>query len=88
MLGNLGKKVTTDVAIALARDNLPELVSNLASNIINKIERKTSEKEAVRAGIGFTLFILNEDMNDIIKIIKSLEDSNVFIDGITETIKH
>ena len=88
MLGNLGKKVTTDVAIALARDNLPELVSNLASNVINKIERKTSEKEAVRAGIGFTLFILNEDMNDIIKIIKSLEDSNVFIDGITETIKH
>ena len=88
MLGNLGKKVTTDVAIALARDNLPELVSNLASNVINKIERKTSEKEAVRAGIGFTLFILNEDMNDIIKIIKSLEDSNVFIDGITERIKH
>ena len=88
MLGNLGKKVTTDLAIALARDNLPELVSNLASNVINKIERKTSEKEAVRAGIGFTLFILNEDMNDIIKIIKSLEDSNVFIDGITERIKH
>ena len=26
-------------------------------------------------------------MNDIIKIIKSLEDSNVFIDGITETVK-
>ena len=88
MLGNLGKKVTTDLAIALARDNLPELVSNLASNVINKIERKTSEKEAVRAGIGFTLSILNEDMNDIIKIIKSLEDSNVFIDGITERIKH
>ena len=88
MLGNLGKKVTTDVAIALARDNLPELVSNLASNVINKIERKTNGKEAVRAGIGFTLFILNEDINDIIKIIKSLEDSNVYIDGITETIKH
>ena len=83
MLGNLGKKVTTDVAIALARDNLHELVSNLASNVINKIERKTSEKEAVRAGIGFTLFILNEDMNDIIKIIKSLEDSGALIDGVT-----
>ena len=88
MLGNLGKKVTTDLAIASARDNLPELVSNLASNVINKIERKTSEKEAVGAGIGFTLLILNEDMNDFIKIIKSLEDSNVFIDGITERIKH
>ena len=27
-------------------------------------------------------------MNDIIKIIKSLEDSGVWIDGITETVKH
>ena len=27
-------------------------------------------------------------MNDIIKIVKSLEDSGVLIDGITETVKH
>ena len=27
-------------------------------------------------------------MNDIIKIIKSLEDSGVLIDGLTETVKH
>ena len=27
-------------------------------------------------------------MNDIIKIIKSLEASNVLIDDITETVKH
>ena len=27
-------------------------------------------------------------MNDIFKIIKSLEDSNVLIDGITDTVKH
>ena len=30
----------------------------------------------------------NEDMNDIIKIIKALEDSGVLIDGVTETVKH
>ena len=39
------------------------------------------------AGKGFVLFILNEDMNDIIKIIKSLGYSNVLIDGITESLK-
>ena len=72
----------------LARDNVPGLVSILASNAINKLERKTSGKAAVRAGKEFNLFISNEDMNDIIKIIKSLEDSNVLIDGITETVKH
>ena len=27
-------------------------------------------------------------MNDIIKIVKSLEDSAVLIDGVTETVKH
>ena len=33
------------------------------------------------------MFISNEDINDI-KIIKSLEDSGVLIDGVTETVKH
>ena len=87
-LANLGKKALTNVAIPLARDNSPGLVSNLASNAINKFERKIGEKEGVRAGQGFTLFISNEDMNDISKIIKSLEDSNILIDGITEKVKH
>ena len=64
-LANLGKKALTNVAIPLARDNFPGLVSNLTSNAINK-----SGEGAVRAGKGFALFILNEDMNDIIKIIK------------------
>ena len=57
-------------------------------NAINTFDRKISGKGAVRAGKGFTWFILNEDMNDIIKIIKSLEDSVVLIDGVTETVKH
>ena len=34
-LANLGKKALTNVAIRLARDNLPGLVSNLTSNAIN-----------------------------------------------------
>ena len=42
----------------------------------------------ITVGRGFTLFISNEDINDITKIIKSLEDSGVIIDGVTETVKH
>ena len=30
----------------------------------------------------------NENMNDIIELIKSLEDSSVLIDGVTQTVKH
>ena len=82
------KKTLTKIAIPLARDNLPGLVSYLTSNVINKFERKISGKGAVRAGKGFTLFISDKDMNDIIKLIKSLEDLGIFIDGGTETVKH
>ena len=45
-------------------------------------------KGAVRAGKGFTLFISNEDINYIIKTIKSLEDLGLLIDKVTETVKH
>ena len=72
-LDNLGKKALIYIGVPLERNNLPGLVSNLTSNAINKFERKISGKRAVGAGKGFTLFISNEDMNDIIKIIKTLE---------------
>ena len=87
-LGNLGKKALTNIAVPLAKDNIPRLVSNLASSAINKFDRKISGKGVVRAGKGFTLCVSNEDMNDIIKIIKSLEDSGVLIDRVTGTVKH
>ena len=86
-LANLEKKAPTNVAITLARNNLPGLASSLTSNAINKLERTKSETGAWRSGKGFTLFISNKGMNDIIKIIKSLENSGVLIDGITETVK-
>ena len=70
MLSNCGKKALKNIAITIARGSLPGLVSNLISNAINKFERKISGKGAVRAGKGFTFFISNEDMNDIIKIIR------------------
>ena len=75
-LGNLGKKALRNVDITFTRDNLPGLVSNIASNAIKNSERDISEKEAVGAETGFTLFTSVEDTNNIIKIIKSLENSS------------
>ena len=46
------------------------------------------EKGAVRTEEGFTLFFSNKDLSEIIKIIKLLYNSNLLIDGITETVKH
>ena len=50
-LGNLGKKALINIAIPLARDNLPGLVSNLTSNAINKWKRSYQSRKR----ISFTL---------------------------------
>ena len=36
---------------------------------------------------GTTLIISNEQMNDIMKIVQTLEDSNILLKGVTKTIK-
>ena len=35
-----------------------------------------------------TLIISNEEMNDIMKIVQALEDSNILLKGITKRIKN
>ena len=87
-LDNLGKEALTNIAISLGRDNFPGLLSNLTSKAIHKFESKISGKGAARAGKGFTVFASNENMNDIARILKSLEDSGVLINRISETVKN
>ena len=81
----------TDLFILFPKNNLSALISNVAlnaaSNGINKFERGASGKGAVRAEKRFTLFISNEDMDDIIKTVKSLEGSEVLIDRVIEAVK-
>ena len=35
-----------------------------------------------------TLIISNEEMNDIMKIVHTLEDSNILLKGVTKTVKN
>ena len=35
-----------------------------------------------------TLIISNEEMNDIVKIVQALEDSNILLKGITKTVQN
>ena len=40
-------------------------------------------------GSGITaLVISNDEMNDIMKIVQALEDSNILLKGVTKTIKN
>ena len=40
------------------------------------------------SGHNATLIISNDDMKDALKIIKSLEDSGLLSEGVSETIKN
>ena len=45
-------------------------------------------KTILGSGGHTTLMISNDDMQDLLKIVKSLEDSGILLDGITETVKN
>ena len=45
-------------------------------------------KGFVRPGKEIALVISNEDMHDLIRIIKSLEDLGLLIDGVSKKVKH
>ena len=44
-------------------------------------------KKILGLGGHTTLIISNDDMKDLLKIVKSLEDSSILLDGITESVK-
>ena len=46
------------------------------------------QKKILGSGNHTTLIISNDDMEDFLKIEKSLEDSGILLDGITETVKN
>ena len=77
-MGNLRKKALLDLAVPLGKDVLSKLASKATSSEWDKSERKISGHGAVRAGKGFILLIWNKDMDDIIKIVKLLEDSGLW----------
>ena len=35
-----------------------------------------------------TLIISNKEINDVMKIVQALEDSNILLKGVTETVKN
>ena len=64
---------------------MPKLAFKATLSVIDSFE---SGWGAVKEEKEFTLFILDEDMDDIIRFLKLQENSGVLIDGVTETVKH
>ena len=72
----------------MAKEFLSILATKGVSSVIDKFEQTISEYGTVKAEERFTLFISNEDVDVFIKILNSLEDSTLLIDGTTETVKY
>ena len=45
-------------------------------------------KKILGSGHNTSLIILNDEIKDILKIVKSLEDSELLLEGVSETIKN
>ena len=45
-------------------------------------------KKILGSGNNITLIISNDEINDIIKIVKSLEDSGLLLKGVSETVQN
>ena len=84
-LGNLLGKLAGPLmkAMPLAKNVLAPLgISAAMSAIDGSIKKKM-------LGSGTTtLIISNDEMNDILKIVKSLENSGLLLKGVSETIRH
>ena len=85
-LGNLLGKLAgalMKVAMPLAKNVLAPLGIFVAMSAIDG----SIKKKMLGSGTT-TLIISNDEMDDILKIVKSLEDSNVLLKGVSETIQH
>ena len=74
-MGNVFKPLAKSVLMPLGL-----VAAALATDVAN-------HKKMFVSG-GTTLIISNEEMNDIMKIVKSLEESGLLIKGVCETIKN
>ena len=85
-LGALLSKIVESlmkVAVSLAKNILAPLGITVAVSAINAgIQKKMHGSRTT------TLIISNEEMNYIMKIVQSLEDSNILLKGVTKTIEN
>ena len=71
------------LAVPLAKYILAPLgITAAASAIDARIQKKTY------GSVKRTLIISNKKMNEIMKIVNALEDSNILLKGVTKTMKN
>ena len=98
MVGNANDNTNFPHGLLLTSKQVANICKAFANNTSIDIKfSKTQLSKIIQSG-GFlgrllhnnntTLIISNDEMDDILKIIKSLEDSGVLLKGVSETIQH
>ena len=82
LAGPLMKEALSLAENVLAPLGLTAAISAIYGSILKKIHGSGATK-----GAGVKLIIKQEDMNDIMKITKALENSGILLKGVSETIK-
>ena len=75
---------------------ITNVIKPLAKNLLIPLELTAAasvwdagiHKKILRSGHITTLIIANDEIQDIVKIIKSLEDSGLLLKGVTETVQN
>ena len=76
---------------------IKNVIKPLAKSLLIPLGLTSAASASADAGIhkksghnsnNITLIISNDEINDIIKIVKSLEDSGLLLKGVTETIQN
>ena len=76
------------VALSLAKNLLAPLGLIAAMSAIDGSIQKKIHGSGMTKGAGVKLIIEQEDMNDIMKIIKALENSGILLKGLSKAIKN
>ena len=84
-LGSLSSKLAgplMKIAVPLTKNILAPLGITATASAIDAGIQKT-----IHGSGNTTLIIFNEELNDIMKIVQALEDSNILLEGVTKTIE-
>ena len=86
MIGNLDKVTPLDdLAVLFAKVVLSKPTTKATFPILDKYETEKSRWGAVRAGKQFILPVSNEDMDEIMKMVESLENLGLLTDSPIKT---
>ena len=88
LLGSLLSKIAGTLmkeAVSLTKNIWAPLGITAAASAINAANQKKKKKKIT---VLEQLMISNEEINDIMKILQALKDSNILLKGITKTIEN